>query len=163
MTRTRSPSRQTIIRNPSCLISCSQSGPAGGDGARVGRQGLGGSMGGHVAEWNEWRQAVLAMAVGAGNQERSAYARFERDRATQLLALARKARDDGKVVADELTRLATEASDHADELDRREAQHQQSAHQRVFPGAALGSAQRTSSRGQAARSAGACTYRAPIR
>jgi len=86
-----------------------------------------------------------------------------RDRATQLLALARKARDDGKVVADELTRLATEASDHADELDRREVQHQQSAHQRVFPGAALGSAQRTSSRGQAARSAGACTYRAPIR
>jgi hypothetical protein len=48
-----------------------------------------------------------------------------RDRATQLLALARKARDDGEVIAAELTRLAVEAQADADEMDRRELQHEQ--------------------------------------
>ena len=41
-----------------------------------------------------------------------------RDRATQLLALARKAREDGNLLADELTRLATEAYAEADAIDR---------------------------------------------
>jgi hypothetical protein len=46
-----------------------------------------------------------------------------RDRAIQLHALARKAHQEGRAVAEELTRLATEASDQADEMDRREGQH----------------------------------------
>jgi hypothetical protein len=33
------------MRYPSCLISCSHSGPGGGEGAEVGRQGFGGTMG----------------------------------------------------------------------------------------------------------------------
>jgi hypothetical protein len=37
--RTASLSRRTISRYPSCLISCTQSGPAGGLRARVGMQG----------------------------------------------------------------------------------------------------------------------------
>jgi hypothetical protein len=40
MRRTRSPSRRAIIRKPSCLISFC------GDGAKVGRHDLNGSMGG---------------------------------------------------------------------------------------------------------------------
>ena len=36
-----------------------------------------------------------------------------RDRATQLLALARKAREDGELVAGELTRLAVESQAEA--------------------------------------------------
>jgi hypothetical protein len=37
--RTVSPSRRTINRYPSCLISCTQPGPAGGLKARDGMQG----------------------------------------------------------------------------------------------------------------------------
>jgi hypothetical protein len=52
-----------------------------------------------------------------------------RDRATRLFALALKAREDGKLLlAEEITRLAIEASDHADEMDRDEVQHQQPVH-----------------------------------
>jgi hypothetical protein len=55
-----------------------------------------------------------------------------RDRAARLLALAVKAGEDGKTLLSfELTRLATEASDQADEMDRRDlqVQHQQFAHE----------------------------------
>jgi hypothetical protein len=38
--RTPSPSRRAMMRKPSCLISCSQSGPDGGRSAGNGRQGL---------------------------------------------------------------------------------------------------------------------------
>jgi hypothetical protein len=49
-----------------------------------------------------------------------------RDRAARLLALALEARDDGKfLLSEEITKLAIEASDQADEMDRREVQHQQ--------------------------------------
>jgi hypothetical protein len=42
-----------------------------------------------------------------------------RDRAARLLALAVKAREDDKfLLADEITMLATEASNQADEMDR---------------------------------------------
>jgi hypothetical protein len=55
-----------------------------------------------------------------------------RERAAQLRALALKARQEGKaLLSDEITKLAIEASDKADEMDRGEVQmqHQQSAHQ----------------------------------
>jgi hypothetical protein len=53
-----------------------------------------------------------------------------RDRAARLLALALKARENGKVLlSEEITKLAIEASDKADEMDRDEVQHQQPAHQ----------------------------------
>ena len=64
-----------------------------------------------------------------------------RDRATRLLALALKAREDGKLLlAEEIIKLATEASDQADEMDQREVQtqrqhpqHQQPAQQQQQP------------------------------
>jgi len=55
-----------------------------------------------------------------------------RDRAARLLALALKAREDDKLLlSEEIIKLATEASDQADEMDRRDlqVQHQQPAHQ----------------------------------
>jgi hypothetical protein len=55
-----------------------------------------------------------------------------RDRAARLRALALKAEDDGKLLlAAEIRRLAAEARDQADEMDRREdlVQHEQSAHE----------------------------------
>ena len=55
-----------------------------------------------------------------------------RDRAARLLALALKAEEDGKThLSFELTQLATEASDQADEMDRRvlQDQHPQLAHE----------------------------------
>jgi hypothetical protein len=53
-----------------------------------------------------------------------------RDRAARLRALATKAREEGKVtLAPEITRLAAEASDQADEMDRREVQQQPSQQQ----------------------------------
>jgi hypothetical protein len=46
-----------------------------------------------------------------------------RDRAARLLALALKAREDDKLLlSEEITKLAIEASDQADEMDRREVQ-----------------------------------------
>jgi hypothetical protein len=52
-----------------------------------------------------------------------------RDRAARLFALALKAREDDKfLLSNEITKLAIEASDQADEMDRREVQHQQPAH-----------------------------------
>jgi hypothetical protein len=48
-----------------------------------------------------------------------------RERAAQLRALAIKAREDGKpLLAAEITKLAIETSDQADEMDRHEVQHQ---------------------------------------
>jgi hypothetical protein len=48
-----------------------------------------------------------------------------RDRADRLLALAVKAHEDGKLLlAAEIRRLAAEATDQADEMDRREVQTQ---------------------------------------
>jgi len=55
-----------------------------------------------------------------------------RDRAARLLALALKAREDDKLLlSEEIIKLATEASDQADETDRRDlqVQHQQPEHQ----------------------------------
>ena len=55
-----------------------------------------------------------------------------RDRAARSLALALKAREDDKLLlSEEIIKLATEASDQADEMDRRDlqVQHQQPAHQ----------------------------------
>jgi len=56
-----------------------------------------------------------------------------RDRAARLLALALKAREDDKLLlSEEIIKLATEASDQADEMDRRDLQvqhQQQPAHQ----------------------------------
>ena len=55
-----------------------------------------------------------------------------RDRAARLLALALKAREDDKLLlSEEIIKLATEASDQADDMDRRDlqVQHQQPAHQ----------------------------------
>jgi hypothetical protein len=47
-----------------------------------------------------------------------------RDRATRLLALALKARDDGHLqYADELTQLASEAFDQATDMERRFGPH----------------------------------------
>jgi len=47
-----------------------------------------------------------------------------RDRAARLLALALKARESGKsLLSEEITKLAIEASDQADEMDRGEVQH----------------------------------------
>ena len=44
-----------------------------------------------------------------------------RDRAARLLALALKAREDDKLLlSEEIIKLATEASDQADEMDRRD-------------------------------------------
>jgi hypothetical protein len=54
-----------------------------------------------------------------------------RDRAARLLALALQAREDGKLLLpEEIIKLAAEASDQADEMDRRDlqVQHQQPAH-----------------------------------
>lgn len=62
-----------------------------------------------------------------------------RDRATRLLALALKARDDGHPqYADELTRLASEAFDQATDMERRLIPHpktpsQQPAQKRQQP------------------------------
>ena len=58
-----------------------------------------------------------------------------RDRAARLLALALKAREDGKdQLSEQITKLAMEASDQADEMDQREVQtRQQSAHPRQQP------------------------------
>ena len=62
-----------------------------------------------------------------------------RDRATRLLALALKARDDGHThYADELTQLASEAFDQAADMERRFVPHlekpsQQSAQQQQQP------------------------------
>jgi hypothetical protein len=64
-----------------------------------------------------------------------------RDRATRLLALALKAREGSKhLLAEEIIKLATEASDQADEMDQREVQtqrqqpeHQQPAQQQQQP------------------------------
>jgi hypothetical protein len=53
-----------------------------------------------------------------------------RDRAERLRALAVKAREEGKVaLAAEITRLAAEPSDQADEMDQSEVQSQQPARQ----------------------------------
>jgi hypothetical protein len=53
-----------------------------------------------------------------------------RDRAARLLALALKARESGKsLLSEEITKLAIEASNQADEMDRGEVQHPPPAHQ----------------------------------
>jgi hypothetical protein len=53
-----------------------------------------------------------------------------RDRAARLLALALQAREGGKLLlSEEIIKLATEASDQADEMDRRDVQMQQQQQQ----------------------------------
>jgi hypothetical protein len=53
-----------------------------------------------------------------------------RDRAARLFALALKAREDDKfLLSDEITKLAIEASDQADDMDQREVQQQPAHHQ----------------------------------
>jgi hypothetical protein len=48
----------------------------------------------------------------------------------RLFALALNAREENKfLLSDEITKLAIEASDQADEMDQREVQHQQPAHE----------------------------------
>jgi hypothetical protein len=57
-----------------------------------------------------------------------------RDRAARLRALAAKASEEGKLqLSYEITKLATEASDQADEMDRREVQHQPPAQRQQLP------------------------------
>jgi predicted acylesterase/phospholipase RssA len=56
------PSRRTISRYPSCLISCTQSGPAGGLAARVGMQSSTKPLGGGVSMASLYR-----LVASAGN------------------------------------------------------------------------------------------------
>ena len=57
-----------------------------------------------------------------------------RDRAARLFALAMRAQEDGKLLlAEEITKLAIEASDRADEMDQSEVQHQQPGHSQPPP------------------------------